>query len=43
MAFVYKAERVIKMSHNEGAKNQNLGPGSYSVNKPPPKSNNYFS
>lgn len=29
MAFVYKAERNIKLTETEGSKNALLGPGSY--------------
>ena len=29
MAFVYKADRNIKLTNQETAKNENLGPGSY--------------
>ena len=34
MAFVYKAERRIELSNTEGARNLNLGPGSYQAQKP---------
>jgi len=34
MAFVYKAERNIVLTHTEEARNLNLGPGSYQVDKP---------
>jgi hypothetical protein len=34
MAFVYKAERNIVLANTEGAKNLNLGPGSYAAQKP---------
>ena len=34
MAFVYKAERNIKLTHTEDAKNMAVGPGSYVLSKP---------
>ena len=38
MAFVFKAERKIQLTHTEEAKLLNLGPGSYAVEKPQSKS-----
>ena len=33
MAFVNKAERNIRLSNTEDAKNDHVGPGSYQANK----------